>query len=29
MGGDWHEVKLGVVGGWVGSRPQAHLRKPS
>src|SRR5262249_17744831 len=20
--GDWHEVKLGVVGGWVGQRPR-------
>jgi len=27
--GDWHEVKLGVVGGWVGQRPRAALQTPS
>jgi hypothetical protein len=27
--GDCHEVKLGVVGGWVGSRPRAQLHAPS
>jgi hypothetical protein len=26
---EWHEVKLGVVGGWVGSRPNARLQAPS
>lgn len=25
----WHEVKLGVLGGWTGQRPTAHLVKPS
>jgi hypothetical protein len=27
--GDWHEVKLGVVGGWVGQRPGAALAQAS
>jgi hypothetical protein len=27
--GDWHEVKLGVVGGWVGQRPGAALEHAS
>src|SRR5207244_2526980 len=27
--GDWHEVKLGVVGGWIGQRPRAELQRPS
>ena len=27
--GDWHEVKLGVVGGWIGQRPRADLHDPS
>jgi hypothetical protein len=26
---DWHEVKLGVVGGWVGPRPDAELQAAS
>jgi len=26
---DWHEVKLGGVGGWVGQRPRAQLPVPS
>ncbi len=25
----WHEVKLGVVRGWTGSRPDAHLQAPT
>lgn len=25
----WHEVKLGIVGGWTGQRPDAHLTAPS
>jgi hypothetical protein len=25
----WHEVKLGVLGGWTGTRPDAHLTAPS
>lgn len=25
----WHEVKLGIVGGWLGTRPEAHLTAPS
>lgn len=25
----WHEVKLGIVGGWLGTRPDAHLQEPS
>ncbi len=25
----WHEVKLGVVGGWTGQRPEARLTAPS
>jgi hypothetical protein len=25
----WHEVKLGVVGGWTGRRPAAHLTATS
>ena len=28
-GSPWHEVKLGIVGGWTGSRPEAHLQAPS
>ena len=28
-GSPWHEVKLGIVGGWTGSRPDAHLQEPS
>ena len=28
-GSPWHEVKLGVVGGWTGTRPDAHLQVPS
>jgi hypothetical protein len=28
-GSSWHEVKLGVVGGWTGMRPDAHLKRPS
>ncbi len=28
-GSPWHEVKLGVVGGWTGARPAAHLQAPS
>ena len=28
-GSPWHEVKLGVVGGWLGTRPDAHLQAPS
>jgi hypothetical protein len=28
-GSAWHEVKRGVVGGWLGSRPDAHLQAPS
>jgi hypothetical protein len=28
-GGPWQEVKLGIVGGWTGSRPDAHLHVPS
>jgi hypothetical protein len=27
--GDWHEVKLGVVGGWVGQRPSTELHTAS
>lgn len=27
--GGWHEVKLGIVGGWVGQRPDATLQRPS
>jgi hypothetical protein len=27
--GDWHEVKLGVVGGWVGQPPRAELQAAS
>jgi hypothetical protein len=26
---DWHEVKLGVVGGWLGQRPRAELQAAS
>lgn len=25
----WHEVKVGIVGGWVGRRPDAVLQAPS
>jgi hypothetical protein len=25
----WHEVKLGIVGGWTGTRPEADLEAPS
>lgn len=25
----WHEVKLGILGGWVGQRPAAELQAPS
>src|SRR5258708_38448878 len=28
-GSPWHEVKLGIVGGWTGARPEAHLEAPS
>jgi len=28
-GSPWHEVKLGIVGGWTGDRPDAHLQQPS
>src|SRR5439155_15892069 len=28
-GSPWHEVKLGIVGGWTGTRPDAHLEAPS
>src|SRR5262249_48894418 len=28
-GSPWHEVKLGIVGGWTGKRPDAHLEAPS
>lgn len=28
-GSPWHEVKLGIVGGWTGARPQTHLEVPS
>jgi hypothetical protein len=28
-GSPWHEVKLGIVGGWTGTRPEAHLQAPS
>jgi hypothetical protein len=28
-GSPWHEVKLGIVGGWMGTRPDAHLEAPS
>jgi hypothetical protein len=28
-GSPWHEVKLGIVGGWMGTRPDAHLQAPS
>jgi hypothetical protein len=28
-GSPWHEVKLGIVGGWTGDRPDAHLQEPS
>ena len=28
-GSPWHEVKLGIVGGWTGTRPEAHLEAPS
>ena len=28
-GSPWHEVKLGIVGGWTGARPDAHLEAPS
>jgi hypothetical protein len=28
-GSPWHEVKLGIVGGWTGARPEAHLQAPS
>jgi len=28
-GSPWHEVKLGIVGGWTGNRPEAHLQAPS
>src|SRR5450755_3094822 len=28
-GSPWHEVKLGIVGGWTGDRPDAHLQAPS
>jgi hypothetical protein len=28
-GSPWHEVKLGIVGGWTGSRPDAHLQDAS
>jgi len=28
-GSPWHEVRLGIVGGWTGARPQAHLEAPS
>jgi hypothetical protein len=28
-GSPWHAVKLGIVGGWTGTRPAAHLEAPS
>ena len=28
-GSPWHEVKLGVVGGWTGTRPDAHVEAAS
>jgi hypothetical protein len=28
-GSPWHEVKLGIVGGWTGARPDAHVEAPS
>jgi hypothetical protein len=28
-GSSWHEVKLGIVGGWTAASPDAHLEAPS